>query len=104
LARRYDEFEGEDDAGSSLRGVFKAWFHHGVCPDKLWRGLNSQVDLEDAAFIAACRDHPLGAYYRVNPYRLDDMQSAISELNAIAVSAVIHDGWLKPTRRKGPGG
>jgi hypothetical protein len=35
LARRYDEFEGEEDAGSSLRGVFKAWFHHGVCPEKL---------------------------------------------------------------------
>src|SRR5688572_8328459 len=78
LARRYDEFEGEEDAGSSLRGVFKAWFNHGVCPDKLWKALDTQVDLEAKAFVQACGDYPLGAYYRVNPYRLDDMQSALS--------------------------
>ena len=104
LARRYDEFDGEEDAGSSLRGVFKAWFNHGVCPEKLWRALDTVVDLEDKAFIDACRDQPLGAYYRVNPYRLDDMQSALSELNAIAVSAVIHNGWIKPARERGPDG
>src|SRR4029453_10477718 len=32
----------------------------------------------------------------VNPFRLDDVQSAITELYAIAVSAAIHDGWRKP--------
>ncbi len=104
LARRYDEFDGEEDAGSSLRGVFKAWFNHGVCPEKLWQTLDAAVDLEDQTFMAACRDYPLGAYYRVNPYRLDDMQSAISELNAIAVSAVVHNGWVKPARERGPDG
>src|SRR5215208_1017134 len=30
LARRYDEFQGEADKGSSLRGAFKGWFNHGV--------------------------------------------------------------------------
>jgi hypothetical protein len=104
LARRYDEFEGEDDAGSSLRAVFKAWFHHGVCPEKLWRALNTEVNLEDKDFQTACREQPLGAYYRVNPYRLDDMQSALSELNAIAVSGVIHNGWIEPAKERGPSG
>ena len=41
---------------------------------------------------------PLGAYYRVNARRLDDMQSALTELNAVAASAAIHEGWRKPVR------
>ena len=56
----------------------------------------ADVDLDEPDFLASCRQRPLGAYYRVNAYRLDDMQSAISELHAIAVSAAIHDGWSKP--------
>lgn len=98
LARRYDEFTGEEDVGSSLRGVFKGWFYHGVALDVDWPDLNLAVvpDLDDPVFIEKCRDRPLGAFYRVNPYRLDDMQSAISELKGIAVSAAIHDGWIQP--------
>jgi hypothetical protein len=98
LARRYDEFEGEAEAGSSLRGAFKGWFNHGICLEEDWPDLEMETepDLDDPDFVLKCRERPLGAYYRVNPYRIDDMQSAISELNAIAVSAVIHDGWIEP--------
>ena len=41
---------------------------------------------------------PLGAYYRVNARRLDDMQSALTELNALAASTAIHEGWREPVR------
>ncbi len=102
FARRYDEFEGEEDIGSSLRGAFKGWFYHGVAFNEDWRELDppSDLDLESPAFIRKCRERPLGAFYRVNPYRLDDMQSAINELGAVAVSAAIHDGWRKPVVMK----
>jgi len=98
FARRYDQFEGEEDIGSSLRGAFKGWFYHGVAYEEEWRELEPppDLDVESPAFIRKCRERPLGAFYRVNPYRLDDMQSAINELGAIAVSAAIHDGWRKP--------
>ena len=96
LARRYDEFEGEADQGSSLRGAFKGWFNHGVCPEDFWPDLNTTGDLDEPNLVRACREYPLGAYYRINPFRLDDLQSAINELEAIAVSAAIHDGWIKP--------
>lgn len=98
LARRYDEFEGEEDAGSSLRGAFKGWFNHGVALQDEWPDLEMEVepDLDDFAFQQRCRERPLGAFYRVNPYRLDDMQSALNELQVIVVSAIIHDGWIKP--------
>ena len=95
LARRYDEFPGEEDEGSSLRGAFKGWFHHGVALDAHWTQ-DPTPDLDDPAFIAKCEAYPLGAFYRVNPFRLDDVQSAISELFAIAVSGVIHEGWITP--------
>ena len=36
LARRYDEWPGEDYEGSSCRGALKGWRRHGVCRAKLW--------------------------------------------------------------------
>jgi hypothetical protein len=104
LARRYDEFPGDADAGSSLRGAFKGWFNHGSALEQAWPTLDlaTEPDVDDPENLAAWRDRPLGAFYRVNPFRLDDVQSAITELSAIAVSGVIHEGWREPVaRRKG---
>jgi hypothetical protein len=95
LARRYDEFQGTEDEGSSLRGALKGWFHHGVCKESSWEG-DQEPDFNNEAFLDECRQHPLGAFYRVMPYRLDDMQSAISELHAVVASARVHEGWQKP--------
>ena len=96
MARRYDEFEGEEDAGSSLRGALKGWFYHGVLPEEDWpEGAAVEVDLDPVLAEKAMR-RPLGAFYRVNPFRLDDMQSAINELYGIAASSVIHEGWQEP--------
>jgi len=99
MARRYDEFPGEADVGSSLRGAFKGWYHHGVCSEKTWPAGVEDRDLSDPKFVTECLKTPLGAYYRVNARRIDDMQSAITELNAIAVSAAIHEGWRTPRQR-----
>jgi len=96
LARRYDEFPGEEDIGSSLRGAFKGWSKHGVCKADTWPFDKSEPDLSDATFMREAGEVPLGAYYRVNVQRIDDLQSAITELNAIAVSAAVHDGWRDP--------
>jgi len=98
LARRYDEFAGEEDTGSSLRGVLKGWWRHGVALDAEWPALQTHLDFDDVSLVTSCRKRPLGAYYRVDTQRLDDMQSAITELHAIVASAMIHDGWRTPTR------
>jgi Papain family cysteine protease len=100
LARRYDEFEGETDVGSSLRGALKGWFYHGVLPDEKWPSLDliTEPDLDgDEVTAQLALERPLGSFYRVNATRLDDLQSAITELFAIVVSAAIHDGWYEPT-------
>lgn len=97
LARRYDEFSGEDDIGSSLRGALKGWHRHGVATVDRWPSLKPpEPDLDDPAFIRDANERPLGAYYRVNAQRLDDLQSAISELHAVVASAAVHDGWIRP--------
>ena len=99
LARRYDEFEGEADVGSSLRGALKGWYYHGILPDTQWPSLTmaSEPDLDgDEATARTALERPLGAFYRVNATRLDDMQSAITELFGIVVSAAVHDGWYEP--------
>lgn len=96
LARRYDEFKGEEDLGSSLRGGLNGWFHHGCALEEEWPGPRTVRDLDDREFRDHCAERPLGAFYRVNPFRLDDMQSAINELNVIVASAAIHKGWEEP--------
>ncbi len=104
LARRYDEFPGTADVGSSLRGAFKGWHRHGVCLAASWGPRSKGRDLTDPAFMRECADVPLGAYYRVNVQRIDDLQSAVGELNAIAVSAAIHEGWRTPREYAKDGG
>ncbi len=89
LAQLYDEWEGEDYAGSSCRGAMKGWHHHGVCGEALWRsaGRPDQRWRDDAI------GRPLGAYYRIDRTSLADMQNAIHEVGAIYVSATVHRGW-----------
>ena len=36
MAKRYDEWPGQDYEGSSCRGALKGWHKHGVCGDMLW--------------------------------------------------------------------
>ena len=36
MARRYDEWPGEDYEGSSARGAMKGWVRHGVCSLESW--------------------------------------------------------------------
>jgi len=58
--------------------------------------LHSFRGLALASLASLAMDEPLGAFYRVNAFRLDDMQSAISELYGIAASSVVHEGWQEP--------
>jgi hypothetical protein len=96
LARRYDEWPGEDYDGSSCRGAMKGWFHHGACAATLWPYRNTKgkvVFLRPSQgwdIDAAMR--PLGAYYRITTDSIADMQAAINEVGAIYVSADVHAG------------
>jgi Papain family cysteine protease len=98
LAKRYDEWPGEDYSGSSARGAMKGWHKHGVCSESLWsskpkkgskgewRGLN------DARTGDALK-RPLGAYFRVNHKDVVAMHAAIAEVGILFATAGVHAGW-----------
>jgi Papain family cysteine protease len=96
MARRYDEWPGEDYAGSSARGAIKGWHKHGVCTKALWPYTPTSRDLaltDERSKEALLR--PLGAYFRVNHQDLVAMHSAISEVGILYATGTVHAGWTK---------
>ena len=91
MARRYDEWAGEDYEGSSCRGAMKGWHKHGVCDLKLWPASGDVALSETRVNNAAAR--PLGAYFRVNHRDLVAMHAAITEVGVLYVSSGVHSGW-----------
>ncbi len=90
LAKRYDEWPGENYDGSSARGAMKGWHKHGACDEKLFPKDQRQLTPQ-AAKEATMR--PLGAYYRVNHKDLVAMHSALAETGILYATASVHDGW-----------
>src|SRR5688572_8813898 len=96
MAKRYDEWPGEDYSGSSARGAMKGWHKHGICSEKAWPydarrpGRLNQVRTADAV------RRPLGAYFRVNHKDLVAMHSAISEVGVLYATSMVHSGWDEP--------
>jgi hypothetical protein len=97
LARKYDEWPGEDYDGSSCRGAMKGWFHHGICSDKLWPYRDKKGDAKfvtpDPKWAADAAQRPIGGYYRIMSDSISDLQAAINEVGAIYVSSDVHKGW-----------
>ena len=95
MAKRYDEWPGEDYEGSSARGAMKGWHKHGVCADKLWTKNRQTQDIELDDYRAAdALQRPLGAYFRVNHRDLVAMHSAITEAGMLFATALVHQGWM----------
>lgn len=96
LARRYDEWPGEDYSGSSARGAMKGWNKHGVCSDAVYpskaNGGGQPPRLDDERGKEA-QQRPLGAYFRVNHKDLVAMHAAIAEVGVLFATATVHQGW-----------
>lgn len=95
LARRYDEWPGENYSGSSARGAVKGWHKHGICAEALYPYKPGKADrkglTEERVSDSARR--PLGAYFRVNHKDLVAMHAAIAEVGALYATATVHEGW-----------
>lgn len=100
LARRYDEWPGEDYEGSSARGAMKAWVKHGVCRRTTWPDhLHGPGHLSDKMATEALYA-PGGAYYRVKHRQVRDMHAALHETGILYVTLMVHNGWTDPGPRK----
>ncbi len=105
MARRYDEFPGSKDEGSSLRGALKGWFKHGACADSMWRtGIDMPPvpgDPKEDWWLEAV-NRPLGAYYRIATRSIADIHCALNEVGVVYASAVCHAGWDEGANLKQP--
>lgn len=100
MARRHDEWPGENYAGSSCRGAIRGWKNMGVCTEASWPyevGANADDKLTiERAFEA--RRITVGAYYRLAT-EVVDYHAAINEAGAVFCSANVHNGWQAPVVR-----
>jgi hypothetical protein len=94
MARKFDEWPGEDYSGSSIRGGIRGFWHNGVCLGESWPYDESDKhgDLSSDRSLQA-RDIALGAYYRLRR-ELTDYHSALNETGIICATAHVHDGWM----------
>ena len=93
MAKKFDEWEGEDYSGSSCRGAVRGWNNMGVCSAKFApykAGATSWKLTINRAKDA--RMTTLGAYYRVSK-RLSDYHAALNEVGILFASARVHEGW-----------
>jgi papain like protease len=94
MAKRYDEWPGEDYVGSSARGAMKGWHKHGICSAELWpyRTRKNASRLTEQRTADAVQ-RPLGAYFRVNHKDLVALHGALAEVGVLYASASVHGGW-----------
>jgi len=93
LARKYDEWPGENYEGSSARGAMKGWVAHGACGKDLWPRLGGRLtsEVSDDAALS-----PGGAYYRVMHRKIRDMHAALAETGILFATVMVHEGWAAP--------
>jgi len=96
LARRYDEWPGEDYEGASARGAMKGWVRHGVCRRKTWQDDQHGPGHFSAQIAQEGMLTPGGAYYRVKHREVRHMHAALNETGILYVTLMVHEGWLRP--------
>ncbi|GAB3093683.1 C1 family peptidase [Aestuariicella hydrocarbonica] len=93
MAKRYDEWPGEDYEGSSCRGAIKGWKNTGVCREQLAPYQPKQTSFHITPDISEdAKSNTIGAYYRLRP-QITDYHCAINEVGVVFVSAKVHKGW-----------
>lgn len=96
MAKRHDEWPGEDYDGSSLRGALRGWSSMGVCTEDAWPYDPKTSDREvTIARAEDAKNITLGAYFRLRPH-LPDYHAALCQAEIIYVSADVHAGWSNP--------
>ena len=86
MAKRHDEWRGENYQGSSCRGAIKGWYHMGVCSEKLWPYDTKKVGDLTIERAKDARAHTIGAYYRIRK-NIVDMHAALNETGTVYASA-----------------
>jgi hypothetical protein len=95
MAKKHDEWPGEDYDGSSCRGAIRGWKNMGVCTEEDWPYSAEETGQLTVERARAARSCTIGAYYRLRP-EINDYHAALNEVGAVYVSADVHSGWFNP--------
>lgn len=102
MARRYDEWRGENYSGSSARGAMKGWHKHGVCSLQRWPYVpNDSIGGLDHERALDAADRPLGAYFRVDHQELAAVHAALTEVGILFATGDVHEGWDEVDAKSG---
>ncbi len=101
MAKRYDEWEGENYSGSSIRAAMKGWLRHGVCTWDAWRYRPDHPGRLTPGRQLDALSRPLGAYLRVRHLHLNQMHNALNEVGILYASAAVHTGWYEVDPKSG---
>jgi len=102
MARRYDEWPGENYSGSSARGGMKGWVAHGVCTAEKWTMQMTGPGQLTPALAEEAQLTPGGAYFRVMHRQVRDMHAALHEVGILYVTLMVHAGWQAPQPMEEP--
>ncbi|UUO04978.1 C1 family peptidase [Blastopirellula sp. J2-11] len=102
IARRYDEWPGEDYEGSSARGAVKGWIAHGVCEEHDWQYQAAGIQHFTKDIAQKSLANPGGSYYRVSHREVRDMHAAIVENGCLYMTLMVHQGWQEPVGSDDP--
>jgi hypothetical protein len=102
MARRYDEWPGEDYDGSSARGAMIGWTRHGVCLRDTWPDHQKGPEHLTPDVAGEARRLPGGAFYRVSHREIRDMHAALAEVGILYMTLMVHDGWFEPSSKMRP--
>jgi len=99
MAKKYDEWPGEEYEGSSCRGAIQGWYSMGVCRESKWKydDPHNEVTVPRAK---DARENTLGVYYRVC-HDVTHFHAALNEVDALYVSAEVHAGWEEDQVKNG---
>lgn len=99
IARRYDEWPGEEYSGSSARGTIKGWNAHGVVKKWQWEDDETNYGKHfDNVLAKDALEIPAGAYYRVMHREVRDMHAALNETGILFATLMVHEGWRNPKK------
>jgi hypothetical protein len=97
MAKRHDEWAGEDYGGSSLRGAIHGFEQMGVCRREAWPFRTAAAERGELTIerAKAARENTLGAYYRLRPV-VSEYHAALMEVGVVVASTRYHAGWDNP--------
>jgi hypothetical protein len=101
MARKYDEWPGEQYEGSSARGAMIGWVRHGVCLERTWPATLHGSGHFDWKKAREARLTPGGAFFRIMHRQVRDVHAALYELGALYMTIMVHRGWDNPGNRIG---